>query len=64
MVLKNGTESKKRVYTVQEIMDMLNISSTTAYELVRRNVFQSVKIGSHYRISKKSFDAWLSTQIS
>ena len=53
----------KRVYFVQEIMDILNISSTTAYELVRKKVFHSVMIGSHIRISRKSFDEWLSTQI-
>lgn len=55
--------SDKRVYTVQEIMDILDICRTTAYELVKKNLFHSVMIGSHIRISKKSFDEWLSTQI-
>lgn len=53
----------KRVYSVQEIMDILEIGRTAAYDLVKRNLFRSVQIGSHIRISKKSFDEWLGTQI-
>lgn len=50
---------EKRVYTVDEIQDILGISKTTAYQLVRSNVFHSVRVGGQYRISKKSFDTWL-----
>ena len=50
---------EKRVYTVDEIQDILGISKTTAYQLVKSNVFHSVRVGGQYRISKKSFDAWL-----
>ena len=49
----------KRIYTVEEIHDILGVSKTSAYNLVKSNVFHSVKIGDHYRISKKSFDKWL-----
>ena len=49
----------KRIYTVEEIQDILGVSKTSAYNLVKSNVFHSVKIGDHYRISKKSFDKWL-----
>lgn len=49
----------KRIYTVEEIQDILGVSKTSAYNLVKINVFHSVKIGDHYRISKKSFDKWL-----
>ena len=49
----------KRIYTVEEIQDTLGVSKTSAYNLVKSNVFHSVKIGDHYRISKKSFDKWL-----
>ena len=48
-----------RVYTVQEIMMLLGISRVTAYRLVRSKVFYSIRVGTHYRISKKSFYAWL-----
>lgn len=50
---------EKRVYTVDEIQDILGISKTTAYQLVRSKVFHSVRVGGQYRISKKSFDNWL-----
>jgi len=49
----------KRIYTVEEIQDILGVSKTSAYNLVKSNVFHSVKIGDHYRISRKSFDRWL-----
>lgn len=50
---------EKRVYTVDEIQDILGVSKTTAYQLVRLKVFHSVRVGGQYRISKKSFDKWL-----
>lgn len=52
----------KRTYTVDEIQDILDISRTTAYSLVKRNLFHSVRIGGHIRISKNSFDAWLDAE--
>lgn len=50
---------EKRVYTVDEIQDILGVSKTTTYQLVRSKVFHSVRVGGQYRISKKSFDNWL-----
>lgn len=55
-------DSEKRVYTVDEVQDILGISKTTAYHLVRSKVFHSVRVGGQYRISKKSFDKWLDAQ--
>lgn len=52
-------EGEKRVYTVDEVMDILGIGKNAAYNLVNSGVFHVVKIGGHYRISKKSFDKWL-----
>lgn len=49
----------KRIYTVDEIMDILCVSKSTAYNLVSSGVFHSVRVGGQYRISKKSFDKWL-----
>lgn len=54
---------EKRVYTVEEIQDILGISKTSAYNLVKSNAFHCVKVGGHYRISKKSFDAWLDNSL-
>lgn len=55
----DSSSFEKRVYTVEEIMDILNIGKNTAYALVNSGVFHFVKVGGHYRISKKSFDRWL-----
>lgn len=49
----------KRTYTVDEIQDILGISRTSAYNLVKKKEFHSVRIGGTIRISKKSFDEWL-----
>ena len=49
----------KRTYTVDEIQDILGISRTSAYNLVKKNYFRCVRIGGTIRISKKSFDEWL-----
>lgn len=53
--------SEKRVYRVYEIQEILGIGERTAYTLVSRNYFRSVRIGDHIRISKKSFDRWLTS---
>ncbi|MCD8300132.1 MAG: helix-turn-helix domain-containing protein [Clostridiales bacterium] len=53
----------KRIYTVDEIQDILGIGRTSAYKLVKKNLFHSVRIGGTIRVSKKSFDAWLDQQI-
>lgn len=50
---------EKRTYTVDEIQDILGISRPTAYNLVKKGFFHSVRVGGHIRISKKSFDEWL-----
>ena len=53
----------KRTYTVDEIQDILCISRTSAYNMVKKGVFHCVRIGGSIRISKKSFDEWLDQQM-
>lgn len=53
----------KRTYTVDEIQDILCISRTSAYNLLKKGVFHCVRIGGSIRISKKSFDEWLDQQM-
>lgn len=55
----NDGHFDKRTYTVDEIQDILGISKTTAYRLVKKNLFHVVRVGGAIRISKKSFDEWL-----
>ena len=54
---------EKRTYTVQEIQDILGISRASAYNLVKKEYFKTVRIGCTIRISKKSFDEWLDSQL-
>ena len=54
---------EKRIYTVDEIQDILGIGRNSAYNLVKSSVFHSVRIGGNIRISKKSFDEWLDKQM-
>lgn len=50
---------EKRCYTVRELQEILGISRPTVYELLKKNEFRRIQIGTKYRISKKSFDEWL-----
>ena len=54
----NDGHFDKRTYTVDEIQDILGIRKTTAYRLVKKNLFPVVRVGGAIRISKKSFDEW------
>ena len=54
-------DKEKRTYSVEEIQQILDISRSTAYLLIKRQLFKSVKDGKHIRISKNSFDEWLDT---
>lgn len=57
---------EKSCYTVKDLQNILGVTRQTVYELLKSSEFRWVKIGSSYRISKKSFDEWLdqSTEIS
>ena len=53
------TTQEKRCYTVKDLQEILEISRPTVYELLKKNEFRWIQIGTKYRISKKSFDEWL-----
>lgn len=52
-------EEKKKVYTVDEVQDILGIGLSTTYKLIKAKQFHSVKVGHRVLVSKKSFDEWL-----
>lgn len=53
-----------KVYFVEEIQNILQISRTTAYTLVKKEPpFRVINIGNSYRISKESFDRWLNNPV-
>lgn len=51
-----------RAYRVSDIARMLGIGRSSAYALVSKGQFKTVRIGTAIRISKKSFDDWLDSQ--
>ena len=55
--------TEKRCYTVEDLQIILGIARGTAYKLLERHEFRWFKIGSTYRISKKSFDEWLDSKL-
>ena len=59
--LAAADDNEKRTYSIEEIQQILDISRSTAYALIKRKLFKSVKAGKQIRISKKSFDEWLDT---
>lgn len=54
---------EKRCYTVKELQEILCISRPSVYELLKKKEFRWILVGGKYRISKKSFDEWLDTQM-
>lgn len=46
-------------YTVNEMKQILNIGSNSAYALIHSGAFPVKKIGHSYRIPKEPFHAWL-----
>ena len=49
--------AEKRCYTVKDLQEMLDVSRSTVYKLLRQNEFRWIQLeGGGYRISKKSFD--------
>ena len=48
---------------IEDLQIILGIARGTAYKLLERHEFRWFKIGSTYRISKKSFDEWLDSKL-
>lgn len=57
----------KKVLTVKEVQNILQVSQKTAYSLVRQALitgeFRVIKIGGTYRISTESFLNWIDAQV-
>lgn len=48
--------------SVQETADLLGINTATLYDLLKKQPFQTVKVGMYLRIYKDSFEEWYSSQ--
>jgi excisionase family DNA binding protein len=52
-------EDLPATFRVAELAEFMGINLTSAYELVRRDNFQSIKIGNRVIIPKEAFKRWL-----
>lgn len=54
----NKAEEKdmEQYITVQELCQMLRISQTTAYRMIKENQIPAVKFGRRYKIPKSMFE--------
>ena len=50
---------ENRCYSVKDVQEILGVSRQCVYALLKRDEFRWHLIGGKYRISRKSFDAWL-----
>lgn len=57
----NGT--KKIIYTVTDVMEMLNVKRTTIHKWIDKGLIKAVRIGREFRIPKEFLDEFLSKNI-
>ena len=62
MVGQKETLIVKKTYTVQEVMGLLSICRSKAYELCNSGQFSILRIGRVIRVNKASFDDWFNNQ--
>lgn len=55
---------EKLVYSIQEAADLLGISRSYAYELVRNGTIPALELGRKRVIPKEKFVAWLNGNVN
>ena len=53
---------QRRVYVTEDLMPLLGIGRSTAYELVNRRDFPTVRVGRKILIPRDAFERWLEAQ--
>ena len=59
--VSNGL-SKSRFLTVQEVADLMRVSSMTVYRLIKAGDLPAVRVGRSFRVSEPDVDAYLSSR--
>lgn len=49
-------------FSVREVAELLCISDSSVYELLKKNVFRTARVGQATRIYKDSFEEWYQSQ--
>ena len=60
--MKQPVICEKKTYTVAEIMEILCIARTAAYDLTTKGLLKVIRMGKLLRINKESFDQWFDSQ--
>ncbi len=54
--------SKARFLTVQEVADLMRVSSMTVYRLIKAGELPAVRVGRSFRVSEPDVDAYLASR--
>ncbi len=54
--------SKARFLTVQEVADLMRVSSMTVYRLIKAGELPAVRVGRSFRVSEPDVDTYLSSR--
>ena len=59
--MANGL-SKSRFLTVQEVADVMRVSSMTVYRLIKSGDLAAVRVGRSFRVSEVDVDSYLAAR--
>lgn len=51
--------SESRFLTVQEVADLMRVSSMTVYRLIKSNELSAVRVGRSFRVRQEDVDGYL-----
>ncbi|MFO1537302.1 MAG: helix-turn-helix domain-containing protein [Actinomycetota bacterium] len=54
--------AKSRFLTVQEVADLMRVSSMTVYRLIKAGDLSAVRVGRSFRVSEADVDAYLASR--
>ena len=50
-----------KVYTLEEVMDVLKVSKRTIYNYIKADQLKAIKVGREWRVTEKALAAFLET---
>lgn len=50
-----------KVYTLEEVMDILKVSRRTIYNYIKADQLKAIKVGREWRVTEKALAAFLET---
>lgn len=53
--------SESRFLTVQEVADLMRVSSMTVYRLIKSGDLRAVRVGRSFRVRQEDIDGYLET---